>query len=140
MDSLNGKWKGKYTFDEPEADHENKEHHFEMTMFVDDDDVTGEIKDISENDQTPGLATVGGFIDGDEISFIKQYPFLHLKNELNETIVDNSKQHPEIHYHGVVNEELIIGTWEMEAAVIMSAGQYHSKMINGKWELRKEED
>ncbi len=61
-------------------------------------------------------------------------------NELNETIIDNKKPHPEIHYHGVINDEIISGTWKMEAAVIMSAGQYHSKMINGKWELRKNEE
>ncbi len=140
MESLNGKWRGKFTFDNPETDYENLEHHFEMTMAVDDDDVTGEILDIEDNDQSPGRATVDGFIDGDEISFIKQYPSLHLKNELNETIIDKNKQHPEIHYHGVINDESISGTWEMEAAVIMSAGQYHSKMIDGKWELRKIEE
>jgi hypothetical protein len=137
MNDLNGLWKGSYTFD-PEFEMESKERLFELTLQVDDDDeIRGEIRDMPENDQDPRVAALTGFIDDGEISFIKQYPFLLLRNEKNETIMDERKPHPEIHYHGEINDSGMEGTWEMEAAVLFAAGSYHSKLVTGKWKMVK---
>ncbi len=140
METLNGLWRGSYTFD-PEFENENLERFFELTLQVDDDDeISGEIRDSVDGDQVHRVATLSGFIEEEEISFIKQYPYLLLRNEKNETIVDESKAHPEIHYHGEINESGIEGTWEMEAAVLFAAGSYHSQLVTGKWKMVKAEE
>ncbi len=140
MKTLNGLWKGSYTLD-PEFENDNSEHYFEMTLNVDDEDeVSGEIRDKLPDDQAPRVAVLTGFIDEGEISFIKQYPFLLLRNEKNETIVDESKAHPEIHYQGVISDSGIEGTWDMEAAVLFAAGSYHSQLVTGKWKIVKAEE
>ena len=140
MKTLNGLWKGSYTLD-PEFEYDNSEHYFEMTLNVDDEDeVSGEIRDKLPDDQAPRVAVLTGFIDEGEISFIKQYPFLLLRNEKNETIVDESKAHPEIHYQGVISDSGIEGTWDMEAAVLFAAGSYHSQLVTGKWKIVKAEE
>jgi hypothetical protein len=137
MNDLNGLWRGSYTFD-PEFEMESKERLFEMTLQVDDDDeIRGEIRDMPDDDQDPRVAALNGFIEDGEISFIKQYPFLLLRNEKNETIMDESKPHPEIHYHGEINASGMEGTWEMEAAVMFAAGSYHSQLVTGKWKMVK---
>ena len=140
MKTLNGLWKGSYTLD-PEFENDNSEHYFEMTLNVDDgDEVSGEIRDKLPDDQAPRVASLSGFIDEGEISFIKQYPFRLLRNEKNETIVDESKPHPEINYQGVISESGIEGTWDMEAAVLFAAGSYHSQLVTGKWQMVKAEE
>ena len=140
MKTLNGLWKGSYTLD-PEFEEDNSEHHFEMTLNVDDgDEVSGEIRDKLPDDQAPRVASLSGFIDEGEISFIKQYPFRLLRNEKNETIVDESKPHPEINYQGVISDSGIEGTWDMEAAVLFAAGSYHSQLVTGKWQMVKAEE
>ena len=126
---------------DPEFEYDNSEHHFEMTLNVDDDDeVSGEIRDTVPDDQAPRVAALTGFIDEGEISFIKQYPFRLLRNEKNETIIDESKAHPEINYQGVISDSGIEGTWDMEAAVLFAAGSYHSQMVTGKWQMVKVEE
>lgn len=140
MNILNGLWKGSYTMD-PEFERDSPEHHFEMTLYVDDEDeVSGEIRDKVPEDQTPRVASLNGFIDEGEISFIKQYPFLLLRNEKNETIIDESKVHPEIHYQGIIADSGIEGSWEMEAGVLFAAGSYHSQLVTGKWKIVKAEE
>ena len=140
MKTLTGLWKGSYTLD-PEFENDNSEHYFEMTLNVDDEDeVSGEIRDKLPDDQAPRVAVLTGFIDEGEISFIKQYPFLLLRNEKNETIIDESKAHPEIHYQGVISDSGIEGTWDMEAAVLFAAGSYHSQLVTGKWKIVKAEE
>lgn len=137
MDKLNGKWLGSYSFD-PELGQDDKVFNFELTLQVDDeDDISGEIKDISENDQSPGVAKVTGFVDDNEISFIKQYPALFLRNDVGEIIIDKTKEHPEIHYHGVISENSMEGEWDMEAGVLFKVGEFHSQLISGKWKMEK---
>lgn len=140
MKTLNGLWKGSYSFD-PEFESENSERHFEMTLNVDDEDeVSGEIRDKGPDNEAPRAAALSGFIDEGEISFIKQYPFLLLRNEKNETVIDESKVHPEIHYQGVIGDSGIEGSWEMEAAVLFAAGSYHSQLVTGTWKIVKAEE
>jgi len=137
MSSLNGKWKGKFSYD-AEFDDNNTEHYFEMTLQVDEeDDISGEIRDLRAEEGFPGPAKITGFIDGEDISFIKQYPHLFLLNEKREVIIDKTKPHPEIHYHGSITEEGISGEWDMEAHVLFKVGEYHSQMLFGSWELKK---
>ena len=136
MDNLSGKWTGSYTFD-PEFSEDNTENKFELTLTVDDDDLTGEVIDITDDEKPPVRAKIEGFMDEDEISFIKKYPSLVLKNELNETLVDKEKEHPDIHYHGTIQENYIEGTWDMELGVVLQAGQYYSQMITGTWKMEK---
>ena len=126
---------------DPEFEEDNSEHHFELTLNVDDEDeISGEIRDKLPDDQAPRVASLSGFIDEGEISFIKQYPFRLLRNEKNETIVDESKPHPEINYQGVISDSGIEGTWDMEAAVLFAAGSYHSQLVTGKWQMVKVEE
>ena len=140
MSSLNGKWKGSFIYD-TQFDENNTEHHFEMSLLVDDeDDISGEIRDLRAEEGFPGPAKITGFVEGEDISFIKQYPYLFLYNEQGEVIIDKTKPHPEIHYHGSIGEEGIQGEWDMEADVLFKVGEYHAQMLFGTWEMKKFED
>lgn len=139
MSKLNGKWIGTYSIDpEFQTKEEDIEFKFELTLEVDiEEDLSGEIKDITEGEQSPGIAKVTGFVDENEISFIKQYPSLFLRNDKSEIIIDKSKEHPEIHYHGEISGDSMEGSWDMEAGVLFKVGEYHAQIISGKWKANK---
>jgi hypothetical protein len=137
MSAISGKWKGTYIY-VAEDGTEGKTKSFDMTLREEEDDeFTGEIVDTSENSQNPEKATVSGFIMGDTLSFVKQYPYLFLYNEKGELQIDKSKPHPEINYHGEINENEIAGEWDMEIGTKQFYGDYYSKMMSGRWQVKK---
>ena len=138
MSTISGKWKGSYTFVSEEGT-EGRTKSFEMTIIEEEDDeITGEILDTTENNQNPKTAKVTGFIMEETLSFVKQYPYLFFYNEKGELQIDKSKPHPEIHYHGEFTENEISGEWDMEIGTAQFYGDFYSKMMSGIWQVKKE--
>jgi len=136
MSTISGKWRGTYT-SVSEDGTEGRTKSFEMTIVEEDEEFTGEIVDTSEGNQTPGKAEVTGFIMGDEVSFVKQYPSLFYYNEKGELQIDESKPHPEIHYQGEIKDDEIAGVWDMEIATTQVVGDFYSKMLSGRWQVKR---
>ena len=84
-------------------------------------------------------AILTGFIEGNVISFIKQYPFYYSTDENLEIKVDFSKAHPPVHYSGLYDpvSGVLSGDWEIE--VFLDRNMYGSDpfLVVGTWELRK---
>ena len=113
MSTISGKWKGTNTL-VLEDGSKGRTKSFEMILVEEEEEeVSGEILDTTEGNQNPEKAKVSGFIMGDTFSFVKQYPYLFFYNEKCELQVDESKPHPEIHYHGEIKDDEIIGEWDM---------------------------
>jgi len=137
MSTIAGKWKGSYT-QVSEDGSKGRTKSFEMILVEDDDDeVSGEILDTTEGNQNPEKAKVSGFIMGDTLSFVKQYPYLFFFNEKGELQIDESKPHPEINYHGEIKDNEIDGEWDMEIGTMQFYGDFYSKMMSGTWQVKK---
>ncbi len=137
MGTISGKWKGTYTF-VPEDGSQGRTKSFEMTIREEDDEeVSGEIVDISDNSQNPEKAKLSGFIMEATLSFVKQYPYMFFYNEKGELQIDESKPHPEIHYHGEIRENEISGDWDMEIGTQKFYGDYYAKIMAGTWQAEK---
>ena len=134
---ISGKWEGTYTFVSEDGNEGNTKS-FEMTMTEEEDEeVSGEITDTSEGNQNPEKAKVTGFIMGDTLSFVKQYPYMFFYNDKGELQIDESKPHPEIHYHGEIKDNEISGEWDMEIGTQKFYGDYYAKIMAGKWQVKK---
>jgi hypothetical protein len=137
MSTISGKWKGTYIYVSEDGT-EGKSKSFDMILREEEDDeFTGEIVDTSENSQNTEVAKVNGFIMEDTLSFVKQYPYLFFYNEKGELQIDKSKPHPEIHYHGEIKENEIAGEWDMEIGTKQFYRDYYSKMMSGRWQVKK---
>ncbi len=137
MSTISGKWKGTYIYVSEDGT-EGKSKSFDMILREEEDDeFAGEIVDTSENSQNTEVAKVNGFIMEDTLSFVKQYPYLFFYNEKGELQIDKSKPHPEIHYHGEIKENEMAGEWDMEIGTKQFYGDYYSKMMSGRWQVKK---
>ena len=137
MSAITGKWAGTYTaVSEDGTEGETKS--FDMVLTEEEDDeFTGEIVDSSDSDQKHEAAKVTGFFMGDTISFVKQFPYLFKYSENGELEIDKTKPHPEINYHGEMEGNEISGEWDMEVGTKQFYGDYYSKMMSGKWQVKK---
>lgn len=117
---------------------EGQTKNFEMTIVEEEDDeITGDIVDTTKGSQNPEKAKVTGFVMGDTLSFVKQYPCMFFYNDKGELQIDESKPHPEIHYHGEIKDNEIIGEWDMEIGTMQFYGDFFSKMMSGIWQVRR---
>lgn len=136
MSLISGKWKGSYT-PVSEDGSEGRTKSFEMVLVEEEDEFEGEIIETSEGNQSPGAAKVTGFIMEDQVSFVKQFPSLFYYNEQGDLQIDESKPHPEIHYQGELSGDEISGTWDMEIGTAQFYGDFYSKMLSGRWQVKK---
>jgi len=134
MSIISGKWAGTYTTVSEDGT-EGETKRFDMILTEEEDDeFTGEIFDSNQKHEA---AKVTGFIMGDTLSFVKQYPYLFKYNENGELEVDKTKPHPEINYHGEMEGNEISGEWDMEIGTMQFYSDYYSKMLSGKWQVKK---
>ena len=132
-----GLWNGKYTYDSEEFD--GVSIRFSLSINFKEGEITGECYESVDDGGIPVPAKIKGFIDGRKISLVKQYPYLIYIDETGKYRKDETQPHPEIHYHGEVENGEANGTWEMN---INSCGQGEDivvEQITGKWEMKKEQ-
>ena len=86
-------------------------------------------------------ASIKGFIKGNFISFIKQYPVFLQFDEKNNVTEIESKPSPEIHYTGHYDErtKTFSGNWEMVENIESDPFGDMEYLNTGTWEMKKEE-
>ena len=73
---------------------------------------------------------VKGFVEDGKISFILKYPFSYFKDENGKFHTDKTTTHPEVHYLGFFN-------WEMVKFLDQSLNDYTEEIFNGTFEMRR---
>ena len=137
---LNQIWKGFFTYligyDTIE---QYKQVEFTMEITITENSFVGISTDSESRKAFDKPATVKGFIENDTISFVMKYPCLYFKDERGEIILDQSSEHPDIHYLGFFDYKKLIvhGNWEMIVYEEKYSDGYLEEILNGEFEMRK---
>jgi hypothetical protein len=140
---FNGQWEGHFAYG-PEYGEDLVGERVQFKLFVDSFKVgqfTGRSVDLEGIGANYEIAQVNGYVDGDFISFTKQYPHLYGLDEAGNTIEDKSRQHPIVSYSGNYNtsNKTFSGKWELRME-IASVGEYWLEDISsGTWEIRRDD-
>ena len=135
---LNGQWSGIINYGPEYGDLQNEELFFVADLNEEDNLITGTATDLNEKEDT-GIASIKGFIDGNKISFIKQYPYDSYYDEFGKIIIDKTKVGPEINYFGVWNFESnsIEGSWEIIVETKKIGDQLFENICTGSFKMSK---
>jgi hypothetical protein len=140
--NLTGCWKGFFSYG-PEYGEElfNQKVNFMLHLKANGKEFEGTSVDIEGVGANFETATIKGFVEGDLISFVKQYPFDHFFNEDGSVQTDTSKPQPEIHYTGHYHErkKIFIGDWEMVIHSEPYGKGWIEESCTGQWEMGKED-
>lgn len=140
---MRGQWVGYFSYG-PEYGEELVGEQVQFRLFIDRCDngvFEGKSIDLEGVGANFELAEVKGFVDGDFISFTKQYPNLYSIDESGNTVVDQSRSHPIVSYTGAYDSrsKTYSGEWELRME-IQPIGEYWLEDIcTGKWEIRKDD-
>ena len=137
---LSGTWLGTATYGDnyPES-LKGKQAPFELTIKAADGSFSGTCEDEITKPHLLTPASINGFVEDGFISFIKQYPYrFHLKED-GSVETDMERNHPEIHYSGMFNEETntFSGIWEIEVIIEEGIENNLSYFLSGNWEIKK---
>lgn len=85
-------------------------------------------------------AKVKGFIEGNFISFTKEYPHFYGLDEAGNNNDDKNKQHPVISYSGKYNKdtEAYSGQWELRMEIKPVGDYWLEDICTGTWEIRRD--
>lgn len=138
---VSGIWLGEVRYGKQYGAHAHQLLLVEYTLDQDGNKVSGLCKDIEGVGMHPETATIQGRLEGNNLSFFKQYPSRHYYID-GETAIDPSEAGMEIHYKGKFDAQLMefAGTWEIvrkkKIFWILSLAYSHGK---GTWKMRKKE-
>ncbi|QDH78628.1 hypothetical protein FKX85_06105 [Echinicola soli] len=140
MINLTGTWEGEYSINEgTEAAPEIHYFTFRMELYDDNGQLGGKAYDLALSDEP---SVISGFVEGNNISFIKKYQRLVFEDN-GVCFGDDSKEHPDIHYHGEYNlkDNCYQGTWEMleEEERVGNQEAYDEHYFSGNWLMCKVE-
>ena len=116
----------------------------QFRLFVDsfqDGQFIGRSVDLEGIGANYEIAQVNGYIDGDFISFSKQYPHLYGLDEAGNKIEDKSRQHPIVSYSGEynVNTKIFSGQWELRMEIEPVGEYWLEDICTGTWEIRRDD-
>jgi hypothetical protein len=145
LNSIQGKWKGQYTYGQgyPSA-LVGRTVEFMVDLFIDNNHLSGFCQDageVAEAFEKP--ATIQGTFAEGKIEFIKRYPgrlFIDEKNLYAYEDIPSS----DIIYKGVLKKKLLSrkyyfkGTWSIETIVTNDNGKEECKIVRGKWKMYKD--
>ena len=138
-----GQWVGHFAYG-PEYGDDIVGEKVQFRLFIDsfkDGQFNGRSVDLEGIGANYEIAQVIGFIDGNFISFTKQYPHLYGLDETGNTFNDKDKQHPIVAYSGEykLNTKTFAGQWELRME-IQPVGEYWLEDIcTGTWEIRRDD-
>jgi hypothetical protein len=142
--TLTGQWVGQYTYG-PEFGDEMYGQNVQFRLFLKDagnGQFTGTSVDIEGFGANMDKATVNGFIDGNFISFTKEYPKNFIIDEDGHTHEDQANSHPRLSYSGSLDKSLNAyrGTWELWVNEVLD-GERGSfvDIFTGTWEMKKDD-
>lgn len=132
------KWTGHYVYGEGYPENlygQSVPFHIEWTNI--DGSLTGTCTDeiVEKYYDTP--ATIQGFVEGEMISFIKQYPCFCAVDEEGNVTLYKDKPASEIHYSGTLVNDHWEGEWEISMMYVMEDGYVQEYVCSGTWTLYK---
>lgn len=137
---MKGKYYGAYKYDNTRAQemikHSKTFFNVEITEF-ENGKFQGTIEDDQDTGGTPGVGTIKGEIDGNDIFFIKEMPVAaFLVNGVKKTY---NRKHPKIHYTGNITDDKIKGVWKIKLGIILSGLTFLlGANTTGTWSMEKE--
>lgn len=134
--NLKGLWTFVIVYGPEYGDVENQELIFEAEFSQDDDTFTAVGVDKSGVGMSPDLAKIKGFLDGNDISFVKQYEYSHYVTDDGETVVDKSDKGHDINYFGTYDSlnNLFYGDWDITSR---PKGLGFDITATGTWIMRR---
>ncbi len=134
--NINGLWTFVVVYGAEYGDLENQELIFEAEFSQNEDTFTAVGIDKSGVGMSSDLAKIRGFLDGDTISFVKQYEFSHYASEDGNTIIDKNNVGHEINYFGTYDStsDLFYGDWDITTR---PKGFWYDLTATGTWTMRR---
>jgi hypothetical protein len=113
--NLHGHWEGTIIYGPGYGENENKELYFNIDIVQTKDTFTGTAVDTRGVGVNPDNALIKGFVEDNEVSFVKQYASTLWFDENNTEILLKDKPSPEINYWGTFDSvtNSIKGNWEI---------------------------
>ena len=107
MIEIKGTWQGEYT------NQYDEKVEFEIHLGQNDNGFKGECYDLYDKKVKSKIA---GFVEGDLISFTKEYDEPIVSDEVGNVLVDMEIYHPGVHYYGRFNvgKNRYEGAWEIQ--------------------------
>lgn len=134
--NLKGLWTFVIVYGPEYGEMKNQELIFEAEFSQDNDTFTAVGIDKSGVGMSPDLARLNGFLDGDNISFVKQYEFSHYASGDGRTIVDKNNAGHEINYFGTYDSvnDMFHGDWDI---TMRPKGYSYDLTATGTWTMKR---
>jgi hypothetical protein len=135
-----GQWLGYYKYGPEYGDlHGDK---VSFSIIIDDLDngqFQGRCHDLEGIGAIPDVASIKGYIEGNYIHFIKEYPFNYALNDDGSLIEEKLSTKPILTYTGEYNERTksFQGTWEIEVTIGSTIQGDDLCIWTGTWEMSK---
>ena len=98
-------WEGFFTYQDGYEDIDQYiDVDFTMNLIFNGDSFHGTSEDSESKYFFDKPTQVKGFVDGNKISFVLNYPYAYFKDYDGQIFVDKNSKHPEIHYFGIFDE------------------------------------
>jgi hypothetical protein len=137
--NINGHWEGKIIYGAEYDKLEHKELYFSMDIIQDLDAFTGIALDKEGIGVNPDKATIKGFIDGNEISFVKQYESTAWFDENDLVVIEKNKLSPEINYFATFDPltNVIEGHWDVVISSQPFGNDWLDDISTGSFSMRR---
>ena len=134
--NLSGLWTFVIVYGPEYGENKGEKLIFEAEFSQSDDMFTAVGIDKDGVGMSPDLAKIKGFLDGDKISFVKQYEFSHYASGDGKTIVDNNNPGHEINYFGTYDavNNLFYGDWDITTR---PKGFWYDITCTGTWTMER---
>lgn len=136
--NLSGQWKGTIVYSEDYVDLEGEELYFTLEITESAGTFKGIAWDTGGVGVNPDKATVKGFVEGDEISFLKQYGSTLIYENGKETL-EKDKPSAEVNYWGTIDREAnrVEGHWEIIVDSQKAGDGWFDDIITGSFTMQK---
>ena len=137
--NINGHWAFVLVYGPEYEEDAGKEIYFDAEFIQDNDTFSGTGIDTGGHGINPDPAIINGFLDGDEISFVKQYASKHYTGENGEIIVEKNIPGPEINYFGTYNkrDNTFNGDWDIVIGTEQVGGSWFDYSCTGTWYMKR---
>lgn len=141
--NIKGQWVGHFTYGE-EYGKDLFGEKVIFRLFIDsfeEEQFIGRSIDIEGVGANFGIAHIKGFIEGNQISFTKEYPNFYAFDISGKFIEEKNKKHPLVNYLGEYNEstQTFSGTWELNIEIKPIGQEWLEDTCTGLWEIRKDD-
>jgi hypothetical protein len=138
-----GQWLGYFTYGEEYGEDLHGEK-VQFRLFIEqvkNDEFEGKSIDLEGIGANYEVARLRGYLQGDLISFTKEYPYSYSIDDSGNCVEHKDKPHPIVSYTGNYNADLKIfsGEWELRID-IKPVGEYWLEEVStGTWEMIRDD-